>query len=213
MSPQSKRTFNVVKGPPSQSTSRQVGIRRYVTYFSIAGIILALSIKAFEDTIASLSAGLTGSQNYTYPQVIMGSVVTMIVSIIQVGVFRDRIKSRQLLFIILAGFGGAIGGFVVGSLIMSDLLLDGFAVGALLGGIAGLVSSSVQVKLMNQSRKISSWVTYNSLSWAVVYAIGWQIGWKENINAFAFGALFIMVGAGIALAMYLNYFQQDLEFS
>ncbi|MBX3049096.1 MAG: hypothetical protein KIT46_02195 [Anaerolineales bacterium] len=188
-------------------------ILKYLGYFVAGGVLLALLILLFKDSLALISAGLRQGGNFMYLQIVVGGLISILVAAIQVGVFRQRVKSRQLLFVGLAGAGGLLGGLVAGWLLDSYIIVDGFSTGAIVGGVMGLVAGYTQTLLMSRERSVSTWVTYNSLSSAIIYAVGWQIGWGYDASKFAAGAFFVMLGAGLALVVFLNNFQQDLEFS
>lgn len=201
----------VIRGLPVPVKKHR--ILQYLKYFVLGGILLAILILLFRDVLASVSIQLRQEGNYVILQVLVGGIISMLVAAIQVGVFKQRIKSRQPLFVGLAGLGGALGGGVAGWLLNSFMLSDAFSVGAIVGGLAGLIAGYTQNMLMSRERNTSAWIVYNAVSSAIIYAVGWQVGWGNDSGKFAAAAFLVMFGAGIALVIYLNNFQRDLEFS
>jgi len=57
------------------------------------------------------------------------------------------------------------------------------------------------------------WFFYNSVSWAIIFAIGWLIGWSPmNTTLIALAGGFLMVATGISLVVFLRQTPQ-IEFS
>jgi len=89
---------------------------------------------------------------------------------------------------------------------------NGFILGAFMGLASGGISSMIQTQLMILNRKNMRWISYNTISWTIVFALGWAISWDKDVAGLASGAAAILIGVGISLAIFLSN-NPDIEFS
>lgn len=198
------------EGLPPEDTAQKASFG-FIGLFVGAGIILAILIFVFQDVIRSGGHALA-QLGYAPEQVIMNSLLAIVVGGIQAWIFKDRIKARIPLFVSFSLLGGFIAGLVGGSL-MSAGLLQPFVVGFINGAISGGISSYSQNRVMKNSKYAQQWFLYNLISWAVIFSIGWGIGWRpSNMVALAIAALFLVIASGVSLVVFLNRNPQ-IEFS
>lgn len=179
----------------------------FVGVFVVVGIILSILIILFQDLRSEFSwVGIV------LTQVIINCLLAGLVGGIQSWIFKDRIKSRVMLFIGFSLLGGLIAGLVGGGL-MRGGILQPFVIGFINGAISGGVSSFSQNQVMKNSRYAQQWFFFNLISWAVIFSIGWFIGWDPyDIVALAFAAAFLLIASGISLVIFLNR-NPRIEFS
>lgn len=201
----------VKKGLPEENTQQKVSIK-YLLIFTIVGVVFALVILLFQDTISSLGNRLSQSGNNIPEQVIINGILALFVGSVQAWIFKDRIISRTQLFIAFSIVGGVIAGLVGGLLINAGINIP-ILIGMINGAIAGGISSGGQNRVMQNQKYGLRWLFFSIGSWAAIFSIGWIIGWKpESGTDLALAAIFLMIASGISLAIFLNNTPQ-IEFS
>ena len=197
---------DVESGLPAENTAQKSSIK-FLLIFLVGGILISFVISQFADTFE----GVMGTGRIV-PQILMTGVVALLLGSLQAWVFRSKIKSRLSIFIFVSLLGCLIGGLVGGLLLDSGLDVP-LIIGAINGLLAGGISSLVQNKLMRNKKYGMRWFFYNSLSWAIIFAIGWLIGWSPmNTTLIALAGGFLMVATGISLVVFLRQTPQ-IEFS
>ena len=197
---------DVETGLPAENTAQKSSIK-FLLVFLIGGILIAFVISQFGGAFG----GVMGSGRIM-PQILMTGAVSLLLGSLQAWVFRAKIKSRLSIFILVSLFGGLIGGLAGGLLLDSGLEIP-LIIGAINGLLAGGISSLAQNKLMSNKKYGMRWFLYNSISWALIFAIGWLIGWSPmNTTLIALAAGFLMVATGISLVVFLRQTPQ-IEFS
>ena len=202
---------DVKKGLPTESAAQKAGIN-FVILFSVTGIVIALLILLFQEQISNVGALVSGQFGYVPEQMVISGFLALLIGSIQAWIFRNRIKSRRYIFILVSMLGGMIGGLVSGLMINANINVP-LVLGAVTGALAGGTSSFVQNRLMGNFRHGASWFIYSTISWAVIFAIGWTIGWWANRGMdIALAGAFLIIATGISLAVFLNRTPQ-IEFS
>jgi hypothetical protein len=197
---------DVESGLPAENTAQKSSIK-FLLIFLVGGILISFVISQFADTFE----GVMGTGRIV-PQILITGVVALLLGSLQAWVFRSKIKSRLSIFIFVSLLGGLIAGLVGGLLLDSGLDVP-LIIGAINGLLAGGISSLVQNKLMRNKKYGMRWFFYNSLSWAIIFAIGWLIGWSPmNTTLIALAGGFLMVATGISLVVFLRQTPQ-IEFS
>ena len=201
---------DVKKGVPSGNATQKASIN-FVVLFTAVGVILALVILLFQDTIMSEGRNLA-KNGYVPEQIITNGVLALLVGSLQALIFKARIKTRGYLFVGFSVLGGVIAGLIAGFLINSGLNLP-VVIGLITGAIAGGFSSLSQNKVMSNKKYGTNWFVYSAISWAIIFAVGWIIAWQAvDIIRLAVAGGFLMIASGISLAIFLNNTPQ-LEFS
>ncbi|NMC34703.1 MAG: hypothetical protein GYA36_19950 [Veillonellaceae bacterium] len=210
---------NVKHGLPSENKTQQAKFN-FFALFAVVGVIFAIFILLFGQTINTAGQQLNTIGGNSPAQMISVATLALLVGSIQSWVFKARIKSRALLYIFFSILGGAVAGLFGGILMNSGLNYgagNGFIVGGVTGAIAGGISSLAQNGVMNNSRYGSKWFGYSFFSWAITFAIGFAISWGlrgavDETISLALSAAFLMISSGIALVIFLNNTPQ-IEFS
>jgi hypothetical protein len=197
---------DVQKGLPAENTAQRSSAK-FVSLFVIGGIIIAGVIFLF----GGLLSGILGS-GLMLPQILMTGAISLLLGALQAWIFRSKIKSRLHIFIAVSLLGGLVGGFAGGLFLESGLNIS-FLIGAINGLLAGGISSLAQNRLMGNKKYGQGWFLYNAISWAIIFAVAWIIGWSPmNIALVALAAGFLMVASGISLVAFLRRTPQ-IEFS
>jgi len=197
---------DIESGLPTENTAQKSSIK-FLLIFLVGGILISFVISQFADTFE----GVMGTGRIV-PQILITGVVALLLGSLQAWVFRSKIKSRLSIFIFVSLLGGVIGGLVGGLLLDSGLDVP-LIIGAINGLLAGGLSSLAQNKLMSNKKYGLRWFFYNALSWAIIFAIGWLIGWSPmNTTLIALAGGFLMVATGISLVVFLRQTPQ-IEFS
>jgi MFS family permease len=205
---------NVKKGLhnlPPENTTQKTRVN-FLAIFIVAGIVLAIAILLFQELIVDTGENLRTQSGYIFIQIIINGVLALIIGGIQAWIFKARIKSRVYVFIGFSLLGGVIAGLFGGMLIDAGSRTP-FLVGAITGLIAGGISSMAQNSVMGNKKDTSKWLIYSIISWTVIFAIGWTIGWDpENVLGLAAAAAFLLFASGVSLVLFLNNTPQ-IEFS
>ncbi len=205
---------NVKKGLnnlPGENTAQKAKVN-FLAIFAVAGVALAILILAFQDLILGTGSNMINESGYIFGQVIINGVLALVIGSIQAWIFRANIKARTYVFIGFALLGGAIAGLFGGMLLDAEIK-NSIIVGAVTGAFAGGVSSVAQNNVMGNKKYGSKWLTYSVISWSIIFAIGWTIGWDPtNALGLAIAAGFLMIASGISLIVFLNNTPQ-IEFS
>lgn len=206
MSDEDDEFKDVKKGLPSAATAGRASFM-YVALFTIVGIIIAVAVLI----VGKLTANLL--QSRLTAQVLMMGLLALLVGILQSTIFRSKIRSRLPTFFGFSLLGGVVGGLVGGSLMEGDFLKP-LVIGAINGFLAGAISSAAQNRLMGNTKYGGRWFFYNAVSWAIIFAIGWLIGWQQSsdFTNVAIAGAFIMIASGISLVVFLRGTPQ-IEFS
>lgn len=194
------------EGLPPEDTQQKASYN-FIGLFAVVGVILAVLILLFQDLGEELSwLGVVPTQ------VVICCLVAGLIGGLQAWIFRDHIKSRVALFIGFSLLGGLMAGLIGGSLINGGIR-EPFIIGFISGALTGGISSFSQNRVMKNTRYAQQWLFYNLISWAVIFSIGWFIGWSPyNFIALAFAAAFLLIATGIGLVVFLNRNPQ-IEFS
>lgn len=202
---------DVKKGLPTENAAQKAGIN-FIIVFSVIGLIIAFLILLFQEQISSVGETVSARFGYVPEQVVISGFLALLIGSIQAWIFRNKIKSRKYVFILVSMLGGMIGGLVSGLMINAGLNAP-IVLGAVTGALAGGTSSFVQNRLMGNFRHGASWFIYSTISWAVIFAIGWAIGWwADQGTDIALAGAFLIIATGISLAVFLNRTPQ-IEFS
>lgn len=202
---------NVKKGLPEENTQQKASIN-FVLLFTIVGVVFALIIFLFQDTIFSQGGKLNQTGSKIPEQVIINGVFALLVGGVQAWIFKARIKSRAHIFIIFSIVGGLIGG-VIGGLLLNAGINDPIVIGMANGALAGGISSGGQNMVMKNKNQGTRWLVYSIVSWGIIFSIGWIIGWRpESGTEMAMATIFLLAASGISLAVFLNNTPQ-IEFS
>ena len=205
MSDEEDEFKDVKKGLPPETTAQRASFK-YVSLFTLAGVIIAVAILG----VGQLVAGSLGG--HLPAQIFITGMLALLVGSLQAMIFRSKIRSRLPTFIAFSLIGGIAGGFVGGFLMERGPVLS-LVVGALNGFLAGAISSLAQNRLMGNIKYGGRWFLYNAISWAIIFAIGWRIGWQQgNFTNVAIAGAFIMIASGIGLVLFLRETPQ-IEFS
>jgi hypothetical protein len=196
---------DVKKGLPSEGTANKASVK-YVTIYIVIGVLLAILVIGFGPEICEALGSCLLAQR------LIAGFLALLVGSLQAMIFRSKIKSRLHVFVLFSLLGGVVGG-IVGGLMYYSAANSGGIIGAIIGLLAGGISSLGQNKLMGNTRYGTRWFLYNTISWAVIFAIAWSIGWQEDawVNV-AIAAAFIMIASGIGLVIFLRTTPQ-VEFS
>lgn len=201
---------DVKKGVPPPDATQKASVN-FVVIFAFVGIAFAILILLFQDAIHNEGRRLS-QYGYVPEQMIINGILALLVGSVQAWIFKTKIKSRAYVFIAFSTIGGVVAGIVSGSLIDSGILAP-LVIGGINGLIAGGISSLSQNQVMRNEKNGSRWFFYSSISWAIIFSIGWLIGWMPGSGmALAFAIIFIMLTSGISLAIFLNNTPQ-IEFS
>lgn len=201
---------NVKKGLPTEGAAQKASLN-LIILFGVIGIIIAVLIVLFQDQISFIGE-IAEDLGYVPEQVMMSGFLALLIGSIQAWIFRDRIRSRRSIFIAASLLGGVIGGLVSGLLINAHIE-EPILLGAVAGALAGGISSLVQNRLMRNFSHGVSWLIYSTLSWAVIFAAGWAIGWWPDRGLdIALAGAFVIIATGVSLAVFLNRTPQ-IEFS
>lgn len=201
--------FNdVVKGLPSDNTAQKSSVK-FVLSFLVSGIIVIILIIMFGDNVRYMFS----EDNYIQQQALMNGAVSLLIGSLQAWIFKAKIKSRVYIFIFFSLLGGVIGGILGGALINTGVRTS-IIVGAVNGALSGGISSLAQNRLMGNKKYGARWFFYNTVSWAIIYALAWAFAWKPESSSFilALAGGFIVVASGISLVAFLRKTPQ-IEFS
>ncbi len=203
--------FRVKSGLPDEKRPQKTKFS-FVGLFITVGIVFGFMILLFDSASADAALKLRSLGAGSVPeQALMNGVLALLVGSIQAWIFRTRIKTRIPLFIALAVLGGLAGG-LVGGLLINAGVNQPWLIGAFNGGIAGAASSIAQNGIMGDNKYSGKWLSYGIISWLIIFAIGWTIGWQpENIMPLAIAGAFLVISSGVGLAIFLGLVPQ-IEF-
>ncbi len=202
---------NVKKGVPSENTNQKVSVN-YLMIFIVVGLIFAILILIFQDSILNTGNGVIGQSGYVLGQIVINSILALFTGSIQAWIFKSKIKSRVYVFIGFSLLGGVIAG-LIGGLAMDSGLRNSFFIGALTGALIGGISSAAQNGVMGNKKYGQKWFAYSMISWLIIFSVGWTIGWDPtNGLGLAVAAGFLMIASGVSLVIFLNSTPQ-IEFS
>ena len=205
MSDEEDEFKDVIKGLPSETTAQRASIK-YVALFTLVGVIIAVAVLGIGKGIADLLG------RHLPAQILMTGLLALLVGSLQAMIFKSKIRSRLPTFIAFSLLGGIVGG-LVGGILMEGGFIMPLVIGALNGFLAGAISSLAQNRLMRNIKYGGRWFLYNAFSWAIIFAIGWRIGWQQgDFTNVAIAGAFIMIVSGISLVVFLRGTPQ-IEFS
>jgi hypothetical protein len=205
MSDEEDEFKDVIKGLPSETAAQRASIK-YVSLFTLVGVIIAIAVLGFGKSIVRSLGG------HLPAQIFITGMLALLVGGLQAMIFRSKIRSRLPTFIAFSLLGGIAGG-LVGGILMAGGFIMPLVIGALNGFLAGAISSLAQNRLMENIKYSGRWFLYNAVSWAIIFAIGWLIGWQQgNLTNVAIAGAFIMIASGISLVVFLRGTPQ-IEFS
>lgn len=203
---------------PSSGASRQ---RMIVGFFSIFLILAILTIVFFiaqESTLNRLMADSREVTGVVGEQVIASASLALVIGIVQAFIFRRTVRGiNRLLFVLITTVSGAVGG-LLGGMIMKWLniplnAINGFFIGALIGGTAGALASFGQNLFLRDQGSGFRWFLWNTFSWLMIWGIGWQISWLSGTTIIdnAIGAAFMILALGATLS-FLLHISPSIEF-
>lgn len=196
---------DVKTGLPSEGTANRASVK-YITIYIVVGVLLAILVIGFGYEISEALG------SFLIAQIVITGFLALLVGSLQAMIFRSKIKSRLQVFVLFSLLGGVVGG-IIGGLMSGNVTNSGTVIGAVIGLLAGGISSLAQNKLMGNAKFGTRWFLYNAISWSVIFAIAWSIGWQEDAWAnVAIAAAFIMIASGIGLVVFLRTTPQ-VEFS
>lgn len=181
--------------------------------FVALGIVMFILISIFGSVILQVASDLHKQSGLILPDAISNAVLGLSVGSVHSWIFRNNIRSSRVGFFILSsGIGGGVAGLIAGVLTNSYGLSNPFLAGAIIGCIAGALSSAGQ-DLFIQSRDMrAKWLLFNAISWTLIWIIGTKISWGAN-SALELGgaAALIIIASGAAVSFFLHYFP-EIEF-
>jgi len=206
-----EQKIEIKSGMPTKDPRGEKNVR-IIILFSILGVSLAVGIIWLQGLIGTIDDSLRGSDSYVLlTQMGMGVFVSVFASIVEMLIFKSKIKSRYSLYIFSAVIGGIIGSIVL-TLIYNASVDTGFILGGALGVVSGAISSGIQTQLMKLNRNNFRWITFSTLCWGISFALGWSIGWEGEILELALGAATLLVSVGLSMVIFLST-NPDIEFS
>ncbi len=233
---------NIKSGLPDKASPNRAMIYLLIFFFvsglllSLVIILLGLLVKKIP--MLTLEPGpLVNIFNFII-SIIYTTTLTILTGIIQLIIFKDRVKTRKLMYLFFLAISGCAGGlfsyltlYILGwfnseiefsnferlttSLIWSSI---GLITGLICGGIIGTMSSLIQNYIMKNRHYSFRWFVYSLLSWSIFYGIGLAsaLGLDYLIDfpfiGDAVASFFIMIAHGLSLVIFL-YFSPQIEFS
>lgn len=204
---------DVEQGLPSTDTAQKSSIK-ILAMFLAGGVIIALIVFQLGDSIAEFMEDSFGS-SFIPAQVLMTGLASLFLGSLQAWIFRSKIKARLPAFIGFSLLGGVAGGLVGGTLMnagFTDSATFGAIIGAVNGLLAGGISSSIQNRLMGTKKYGWRWFLYNTISWALIFAVAWYVAWVPNPVTTAVAGGLLVVASGVSLTVFLRKTPQ-IEFS
>ena len=199
---------DVKKGLPTGSTAQKSTIKFIALYFVVAILVAAL-VRGFAGSISDMM----NEDEFMLPQILMTGLLAFLVGSLQDWIFKSKIRSRLHFFLGFALLGGIVGGLAGGILMDLGFTSSSFAIGAVNGFLAGMISSVAQNKLMSNIKYGTRWFLFNVVSWAVIFSIAWAIAWMPgNSTNLAIAGAFLIIANGISLMVFLRSTPQ-IEFS
>jgi len=193
--------------------SRNSQLARIFMVFIGVAIALFILISIFGNNILKAASDLHRQSGLIFPDAISNAILGFLVGGVHSWIFRNNInKSKIGLFILSSTAGGFIGGAFVG--ILTDLhgINNPFLAGAVIGAIAGAISSLGQNLFMQSQSMRLKWFLFNLVSWSLIWMIGTKISWDASTGLELGGAAtFIIVASGAALSFFLLRFP-EIEF-
>lgn len=202
---------NIKTGVPSGNATQKASVS-FLTIFTVVGVIFAVVILIFQDSIISIGFSMSSQNGQVLKQIIINSVIALLIGSIQAWIFKARIAARVNIFIGFSLLGGVIAG-LIGGLLIDAGVTNSFVVGAITGALVGGISSLTQNGVMGNKKYGTQWFIYSTTSWAVIFSIGWTIGWDSySALSIASAAGFLLIASGVSLVIFLNIAPQ-IEFS
>lgn len=179
--------------------------------FGGIGVLLLVAIFAFGGNITSLAMALYAAGGFVWYSAVGAGIVAAIVGLVEVWVFRGKMKSGSRWFFTGAtALGGLVGGALGALLLGPDA--NGEAGGLVIGGIAGFLGGLVQSRLLSSPGTEGKWIAWNTLSWAAIWFGGYLLDTMiEGVNGTAVTSAFIVIVTGIGLSWFL-YRSPEIEF-
>jgi serine/threonine protein kinase len=237
---------NVKSGLPDQKSFSRSVFGLLVLFLS-SGLFLALTISIL-GIFVQLTGLSSGSANISinYFIAILEAIATIaytvllafVVGVIQLTIYRGRIKSKKISYLFSLLIGGGAGGLInylflyflgwFDAVLVTSIperigasftwFTIGLVVGVIVGGIVGTVSAFLQNLMMTSYRNGFRWFFYSLISWSVIYGSGLALalGIRSLINFPFIGdtiaSFFILLSHGLSLIVFL-YFSPEIEFS
>jgi hypothetical protein len=200
---------DVIKGLPTENTAQRSSIQ-FAFSFLGAALLLVVLVLAFGGLAQNQ---LQGMNTYVPQQMLINGLLSLLLGSMQAGVFRSKIRSRPIVFVIFSLAGGLAGGFVGGMLINSGINNQPALIGVINGAISGGTSSLVQNGMMGNKKYGGRWFLYNLFSWPLIFAVAWSIAWQsQEFLVLAMAGAFVVIASGIGLTLFLRRSPQ-IEFS
>lgn len=203
--------LDIKNGLPAQSEKSRL-IRRYILVFVSAGLLLALCIVLFSNSIRSAEDTLYEMAGTSIVLMIGCGVLATLVGGIQAWVLQGKFPSDKTpFFILFAAIGGCVAGIISGMILNKNPIYapitfsDGFITGVIAGSIAGGISSFLQIWLFERNEKSLYWILLNVISWTIFWGISWGLSWMiYGILGYAVASLIVLSASGGTLSLYLN---------
>jgi hypothetical protein len=190
--------------PEIRTPSRNARLGRFILTFAGVGLALAVLVLLFPGLLASAGYNfwLMGGAS-AFNSLGVGALA-LIISLIQVWIFRERVRGQQKFwFVLITVLSGAIGGAIGGAMLQSRQI-GASELCLVAGAVTGVLTSFGQMFLIHNEAKWR-WLLWNTTGWALALYAGGALslaigGW----SGIAIGAGLIMVAMGVSLALFLR---------
>jgi len=204
--------------PPSIGPSRTTVLLSLLASFGAIGILLFLLIYVQRASLANLGVQIQRSFGVSVYQAVGTSFLAALIGLVEVVIFRQRMRSSQRwLYILATAMGGAIGG-ATGQRLASGLLLHlwtveaWFYAGLLMGAVSGVIAGLAQTRLMRARGCEIRWTLWRTATWAVIWSVGMMVtAIRGDTNGMATAAGSIVIVSGVALWLFLHV-SPEIEF-
>lgn len=192
---------------------RRHALLRVFMIFAGLGIVLLLLILISGNSITQIAYQLVPQSGMIIPHAISNGLLALLVGSVQAWIYRNNMRrSRVLQYILASVMGGVVGGIVAGGAANLGIVKDSLSTGALIGVLAGTISSLWQNVFMRSSSLRIKWLLFSMITWTIIWAIGMTISWSLGSTiSMAVAGAFIMIGSGAALSLFL-YKSPEIEF-
>jgi hypothetical protein len=199
---------------PLPSGSGNARLRQMVLYlaaFAATAVVTSGFIFAINRGLIELSLGIFRWIGSVGVQTISSFALATLVGMLQVWMFRFRIQpGRQIIFVGVTSLSGLFGGFV-GAQLMSllGMLDNGYLVGVVIGAYAGGLASLGQNIIGRNHGLATKWFVWNTISWALIWGLGWVIAWNLDsfigyIVALALATTVMLLSTGVTTILFLR---------
>ena len=182
----------------------------YIGLFAGLGILLSILITLLNDSLLSMGKSLEGTGGLGLLDAVLVLVLAIPISLVQTFILKDSIPASKIIPFIgassLAGFlAGFVGGTAVNLFKIVPAPIPGIPIGALIGGVFGLISGFLQSQFMGKKEQTSKWLIYSAASNVFVWMLGWTVGWVVlGLTGAAISSALMMLLSGIFLSVFIN---------